>query len=154
MMRKWMLLMAAGCMAGAVLAGPPAVTKDFTVSATVGSYTNTISLSKYGECLELDRFEVQNNKASNATVYLEFQDITGVETIASGTVTGGGATVLRPRRGEVDYSYEYIVTNNVALQVLNTYTNIVPCYLSQLRVRTVMAGTNATGTVEFSATVK
>ncbi len=139
MMKVMTALLCAVGLAVAAYAAPPAKTDKITATATVGSYTNDIQLSQYGESLTVDRVAIENGTTTNATVYLEFLDITGAEGIASSqSVTAGGQTVVYPRR----------------IEVLNATSNYVQYTMSTLRVRTVLAATNHTGDVEFSVTVE
>ena len=134
-----MVLLCAAGLAVAAYAAPPAKTAKFTASATVGSYTNDIQLSQYGESLTVDRVAIENGTTTNATVYLEFLDNTGAESIASAqSVAAGAQKVVYPRR----------------VEVLNATSNYVQYTMSTLRVRTVLAATNHTGDVEFSVNVE
>lgn len=137
-MKRVIMLLCAALTVCAVSAAPPARTDKVIALATVASYTNTIPLSMYGESVQVDRVAIYNGTTTNATVYLEFLDNTGAESIASEqSVTAGEQKVVYPRR--VDTS--------------GTISNLVKYTMHTLRVRTTLTATNHTGTVELSVNV-
>lgn len=149
-----LLVTAAMAVSFPAMAGPPAVTGGETVVRTSKEYSTDLALSKYGESVDLIRVAVKNATTTNATVYLEFLDTMGVESIQNATVNAGAVGVLYPARTVTVSEAGWVVTNNVPLQVTNVVSTQVPVNLQTLRIRTVLTATNHTGSLSYSVTVK